>query len=436
MSFFTDLLVADSEDSVRDIVIGHAQAAGLDITNWINIGVGSQTLEYVTGAIFGFVSIRARIVRGFASLDTATDPGDPDAYDSSNEGLAPVPGFLTSYGANVHGTEREGETYATGFFTLQNGSASPSQIRTFQPGALTFQWTGGSPPSPAPTYRNAADDSIYTNPDGSVTIPLGGSVVLPVIAEIKGSIASAPPSVLSMTSVMVGVTGTNAAAVIGTDREDAALYRERCRQASVRLSLAGPEDLYKYLATTNLDGSVLLNENDVASAITRIYVSQDSATGEVDLYYASASGAALTVDVDAANANIALYAFAVPGAITVGPAAEGGEAATEVTINIVGTASIQRVAGLSDAALILAARTAIVAAEVAAFATFKIGGRDQVAGAGVIYTADLEGIARNAYPGLYNVLVSTPAGATTALAAGEVAVVDTVLADWTITLTN
>ena len=47
---------------------------------------------------------------------------------------------------------------------------------------------------------------------------------------------------------------------------------------------------------------------------------------------------------------------------------------------------------------------------------------------------DLQAIAATAYPGLYAVSVTTPAGASTALALGEVATYAGTIADWTLTI--
>ncbi len=48
-----------------------------------------------------------------------------------------------------------------------------------------------------------------------------------------------------------------------------------------------------------------------------------------------------------------------------------------------------------------------------------IGGKDQAAGAGVIYTEDLRGAIKVAQPGLYDATTTTPAGSTTAIALGH-----------------
>ena len=157
MSFFEDLLENETVASIRDRIVGHAQAATLAITNWIKGGVGEQILETFTQATYAKSLIVSQAIRGHASLDTATDPGDDDPYDPNNANLEPAPGYLSNKGENDFGTPRREATFAGGFVTFVN--AGPG-IRTFAPGALTFTWTDISPPDPPPTYPNPADPAI------------------------------------------------------------------------------------------------------------------------------------------------------------------------------------------------------------------------------------------------------------------------------------
>lgn len=427
MSGFFDALIANETASgIRAKVIGFAHGAGLVITDWIVGAVGQQMFEAFINATFATTSTFAQAVRGFASLDTATDPGDADSFDPNNAGLAAAPGFLSAQGANVFGTPRDGATFASGFVTFVNAGAV---ARTFAPGGLVFTYTVGSPPSPAPTYRNAPAPAIYTNPDGTVTVPAGATLAkLPIAAEIIGTGSNAPPSSLSLTTTLTGCSATNPTSVLGTDIEDADAYRVRCRRAPARISLGAPSAAYAYFANTNLDGSPLFNEDGAEVEIDgRTYVSQDSTTGIVTTFYATASGGASPEDVIAANENIAIQSFAVPGAITF-----FGASATPVAIHVAGTARVRTRPGVTAAL----AQAAIVKALATAFAALPIGGDDQTAGAGVIYTSDFLGVAQAAYPGLYDVVISTPSGGTTALALGHVATLTSDPAtDWTVVLT-
>ena len=427
MSLFDDVIAGIAGTQVRATVVGYLQAAGLKITNWPVIGVGRQMFEAFVAASQGYVSSQTTIVRGFVSLETSFDPGDVDPFDPNNQDLPAAPGFLSAMGSNLFGTEREEANFATGVCRFVN--AGPG-ARVLAPESVIWTWTVGSPPDPPPTYINVSDPSIYL--DGTVTVPAGTTIDLPVRCQVVGSIGSAPANSLSLTTTLVGCTSTNPTAIVGNDREDADTYKANCRQAPARLSFAGPADAYSYLAVKKLDGTVLLNDSvpPVPTSITRVQVTRDSATGIVDAYYASDSGAAIAEDISAAVRNTEL-AFAVPDAITF-----TGYAATPAIIHVVGTAKIKARIGLT--AQIVA--EGIVASLVANGKAIPVGGVDQVVNAGVVYTSDLEAFARAGYAGLYDVVVTTPAGASTAIAAGEVPIIQSVAGDglgsgdWTVTV--
>jgi acetylornithine deacetylase/succinyl-diaminopimelate desuccinylase-like protein len=213
--------------------------------------------------------------------------------------------------------------------------------------------------------------------------------------------------------------------VLVTDREGADAYRARCRKAASRGSLGGPRGAISYLAATQYDGSPVINGSGTASNITRTYVSQDSTTGIVDAYYASATGPATSDDVTAANLNIQSYAYATPDAITF-----TGAAAIATPITVSGTVKIRARPGL----VVATVKQAIVDTLTAYFATLEIGGVDQVAGAGVVYTADLVAVVRTAYSGIYDPVLSAPVAVSTAIALGHVATLVTSTASWTVTV--
>lgn len=420
MGLFEDSQKPSTESNVRAQIIAYAQAAGLQVTSWLVGSVGQQILETMVAALYGYTQTVPTIVRGFASLDTATDPGDVDPYDATNAALTPAPGFLSNLGANTFGTTRNEAANASGFVTFSNAGVVP---RTFAPYGLVFTRNYGSP---APTYTNTPDPAIYTGGGGTVTVAPGASLVIPIAAISPGSANSAPPSTIALTTSLLGCTATNAAAVLGTDREGADAYRARCRQAPARTSLGGPGAAIAYLAATQYDGTPVINGSGTASNITRVYVSSDSTTGIVDAYYASPTGPAVAADVTAANLNITSYAYATPDAITF-----TGVAATGTTITCSGTVKIKARPGLVTATV----QKAIVDTLTAHFATIPIGGIDQVAGAGVVYAADIQAIIRTAYTGIYDPILTSPIGASTAIALGHVPVLSTTTGSWTVSVT-
>jgi hypothetical protein len=428
MSFFDDAIANISATQVRASVLGYLQAAGLLITNWRVVSVGRQMFEGFVAQSTTFQSAVSVITRGFVSLDLSTDPGDVDPYNPVNQTLTPASGFLSALGKNWYNTEREGATFAEGIFHFVN--AGPG-ARTLNVETVIFTWTDNSPPDPPPTYINIDDPAIYTL--GSVVVPAGTSIDLPIQCQVQGSIGSAPSSSLSLTTTLVGCSGTNPAAVVGSDREDKDSYVTKCKQMPARLSLGGPADAYAYLSNKNLDGTPLLNDSipPVPSAISRVQVTQDSATGIVQAYFASGAGPAIADDVTAANQNIKFNAFAVPDAIT-----QSGVAATSQTLHVQGTAKIKSRPGITRQSV----AEGIAAALVASGSKIPIGGVDQVLGSGVIYTRDLEAASRAGYAGVYDLIITLPAADTTAVPVGHVVIITSDpgdgagSADWTITL--
>lgn len=423
---FLDLITPETTSEIRDKIRGYAISAGLKITNWRLGGVGQQLLEMNTAMTDAYVRMRAKITRGYASLDTSVDPGDVDPYDPENETLDQTAGHLSAFGANTFDTIRIDKTFATGSITFVNAG---TVARTIAPYGLTFTWTV-SPPAgtEAPTYRNVEDATVYAEPGGVITIPAGASLDLPVQCDVAGNIGSCPSSSVSLTTSLLGCTATNDEPISGNDREDAETYRQRCRKAVARLSLGGPADIYSYLANTQIDGTPLYNEASPPAqvGITRVEASTSSATGTVTVYYASASGAPIAEDVTAANANIELYATAVGDTITF-----LGSGALASTRTVAGTVKIKNRAGLD----VVTIKTAIVTALAEYWKTIPIGGYDNSGSSGTIYLNDIESIVKSAYPGLYGVVLSAPT-TNTSLSTGYVSVLDSEAADWTVTVVS
>lgn len=423
MSVFSDLISPPTLEEIKNVVKGYAVGAGLTITNWIQGAVGEQVFEGVSRALFEIAAQRIpQVVRGFL-IDYATDPGDDDPYDPTNVTLPPARGFLSQCGENFYGTIRQGATFARGEVTFTNAGATS---RTISPESLVFKRATALSDGTYPTYTNTADASVYTDPGGTVTVPAGSSVVLPISAQQIGAASNAAAGTLSLVTVLLGCTATNASTVLGADREDAAIYRARCKQAPSRLSFGGPEDAFAYFAAKSADGTPLTNSLGANVAITRVQVVGGSTTGIVSAYYASASGPASAEDVIAANANIETNVYVIPDAITY-----LGQAATTTTVAAAGTARIKAAPGVTaDAIAALCSAAAIMyAAEV------PIGGLDQTAGSGYVYAQDLAAYVRANVPGLYAVSALLYGGSSFAvLSVGHVLAVTSSAGAWTVTV--
>ncbi len=408
----------DTLAQVQAKVAGFAATVGLYINSWLVGDAPEQLYQAFTRTMQYYSARNATVVRGFVSLDTATDPGDFDPYNPGNEALEPIPGFLSFHGENVYYTFRIQETFATTPVTFENTSNTPY---TFSPDELTLARVD----NPAITYRNAPMPDVYIGPGGTFTLSAGATLNLDVTAESPGTMSDAAPGEITvLVSGLIGVTVTNDAAALGGDRETAPNYRARCRAQAASVSPNGAADAYRYLARTNPDGTPLLRNEDfggdglTAVGITRVYVSESSATGAATVYYADDDSGVDPVDVDTANYNIAMNVIAVPGCITL-------TGSSAVNVPIVVTWAVKYQAKYNGQAVAGAdVKTAIGDALEARFSGYPIGGFDQVLGAGTIYASDLRGVVERAHPAIYTATLSSPAG-DTALALGRVAVLTT-----------
>jgi len=435
---FSDLYALPTLASIKESTLAIAASAGLTATAWILGEPSERWIEIVTRVTNEFAStVTTQAVRMFF-LELATDPGDPGDLSKDQ---TPRPGWLSALGASWYGVERGGQTYATGSLILTNAGTTSA---TFAPFDLTFVRTalparadGGQP-----TYRNSADPTIYTGPGGTLTLAPGASATIPVVAEQIGSYGSASGGdIASVVTQSFGtLTCSNPSAAIGADREAKALYIARCRIAGAKLSPGGPGAAYRYAANTARDGSPLQRfDGSGPVGITETFVSADSETGKVTLYYRDPDGPASAIDVSSATANTTGIPLGVitdplgvlPDGITILPTVTdpntggpGGAAAIATNISLAGTAKVKvRPGGLSGLALIAVVQAAIAEQlDATTFPSIPIGGVDQVAGAGVVYTSDLQDDIRDAYDGLYAVNLTLPATSTTAILLGHVAV--------------
>lgn len=412
MAFF-DFLIPDTLEEVKAQVASFASLARLYITSWVSGQPGEQLFQAFTRTMEQAGIMNSAAVRGMF-LDYATDPGDDDPFNAANVNLPPTPGYLSNLGLNTFFTERRGETFATTTIRLTNTGGTTHYI---VPEALTFARAG----HPETTYRNTPDASVYVDVGGTKQLSPGNYVDLEIAAESPGSGSSAAANEINvLVSALIGVvnvTGvTNAVAAIGEDREAAPAYRIRCREQATATSPNGAADKYRYYATTQFGGAPLeRNDGSGVVGITKVYVSPNSATGVVDVFFADADGPSDSVDVDSANDNIELHVVAPGDCITYTGAAATAE-------NITVTWAVKYSSVYHGRPIVGAdVKAAIVAALTARFVDFPIGGFDQVSGAGTIYASDLRGTVDSAHPAIYSTTLSSPAG-NTAIARGYDAV--------------
>lgn len=450
---FFDLTIIPTRAEIKAGIVNIAQnlSPALTVTSWVLGDPSERWIEIAARALDQYLAnVTTQAVRAFF-FDLNTDPGDPGDLSTDQ---TPRAGWLSAFMSGWWGVQRGGATYATGSLTVTNIGTGPA---TFHPNDLTFQRSTAGPDGATPTYRNSADVTVYTGSlsPNSITLVVGATVTIPIIAEQIGSSSNASPTQINIvvTESFGLLSCSNSGPVLGSDREDRANAIARARQQSSAASPNGPSDAYRYASTTGANGDPLqLHDGSGATTVNRVYVSEDSATTDVTIYLANPTGAATTVEVSSANGNInaipivnaadgVIYNDPIgvaPDIATLGPTvadavtgAPGPAPAIEVDVGpIKGAAYIKNVPGLGSVALVAAAQTAIANALTTYFATFPIGGLDQVAGAGLLYNNDLRDTIQRSYPvpvagqlpapSLYNVSVTAPAGST-AIPLGNVA---------------
>jgi hypothetical protein len=403
-----DLFTPPTLDEIKAKIGQFAGLGKLAITLWYSGAPGEQLFQAFSRAAAVYVGSNGKFIRSFF-LDYATDPGDPDPYDPANEALTPARGFLSELGEQCFFTERPGATFATTLITFHNSS---NVAQVLYPEAVTVAVLG----SPQITYVNDADPAFYTDPGGSRNLASGQTLDVQFTAQTPGASFNAAPGELSvLVTGWPSVAVSNAGAALGTDRMEVNAYRALCRTQAAATSPNGAPDAYLRLSRLNLDGTPLFNSLGAAVGITKVYISQSSTTGIVNVYYADGDGAADSNDVTAANANIMANVIAVPDTITI-----TGLAAIETNITVTWAVKF-RAKYLGAAIVSTDVKAAINAALIARFrGDYDIGGFDQTAGAGTIYASDIRGVVERAHPAIYSAVLSSPAG-DTALALGHVA---------------
>ena len=244
------------------------------------------------------------------------------------------------------------------------------------------------------TYRNSEafelgpletkDISIYATDAGSASNSLEGTIT-------------------GIVTELIGVTCSNASALVGLDDEEDGELRNRCREKIGSLSPNGPWDAYAHVAkgTMRADGTTPVDVN-------RVQVFNDS-SGHVTVRLANASG--VVSDADLALVTEEIQRKAVPIAVTADVVSAAALALT-VTCSLY----VYSDCGLSNGQIL-----AKISTDLATFlATQPIGGNVIGSDLGKIFADSLLTVIRNSIPEIYHALLSVPVG-DTALTSAQVA---------------
>jgi hypothetical protein len=377
MFSLADLTTPVTKDQVLTSLYSGLNTVGVDTTSW-KAGSPVRTLLTLT-AIFlsAFSELMAAIAKsGFLELSSGQ--------------------WLTLVARYVYGEERMTATFAAGEITLTN--------------------TGGG------AYAGDAGDLVFSNPDTGKTYrnteayvldPLGTTTVGIVADEAGSDSTSGATTISELVTTLLGVTCSNAAAVVGQDEETDPLLRTRCYEKLGALSPNGPWDAYSYAArtATRQDGSAI--------GVTRVRVTRDG-YGNVNTYVATASGAVSgtegdpTTDLGAVAS--AIDQNSVPLAVTSNVAS-----AAPVTVGVLYAIQMYNNSGLTETQV-----KDMIAARLATFMSTQPIGGNRPAGTGYVYQDAIRTVIGATLPQIFHAVVALPAG-DTVIAINEVPVLGTVI---------
>jgi hypothetical protein len=274
---FEALITSLSRQEVEASVYQVAAAVGVNTTTWKPGAVVRTIIVGVSVVLSAFSELQAKIARS--------------GFLEHSEG-----DWLTLVAHHVYNVDRIEPTFAEGEVTLTN--------------------TAGG------VFNLDVDDLVVSNPDTGKTyrnteaFSLGAlaTITIPIKATESGSAStSIPDSITVLETTLLGVTVTNAIAVVGRDAELDPDVRTRCYEKLGALSPMGPWDAYASAARNarRADGTPV--------GVTRVRQHKDGAGG-VTTWIATATGTVLgdpdDPDTDLGVVNEAIQQLAAPLAVT------------------------------------------------------------------------------------------------------------------------
>lgn len=279
MTSLDDLVTPMTYEEAKATMYAILEHLGTPTTGWRSGAVVRVIVALVSAIAVAFSIIIVGIAKGILR-ETAT--GD----------------WQTLHAQDTYGVTRRAETFGTGTVTLTNiagGVYDPA------PGDTIIQYT-----ATGKTYRNVATYHLASGTPGTPS-----TVTFDVIAIESGMASNADPNVpMTLVTTMSGVTVTANSAIVGVDKETDDELRAREGESLDALSPNGPAGAYLAMAktATRSDGSNV--------GVTRAIVSAPSATGEVTVTVATASGAVGSSDLDLVDDRI--HGVTGPGCVPLG----------------------------------------------------------------------------------------------------------------------
>lgn len=356
-----DLITPVTRAEVQQSIYEVLGIVGVNTTSW-KPGAVVRTLIVAVSAVLASLSdLQAKLARA--------------SFLDFSEGQ-----WLTLVARYVYGVERITATFATGEITLTNGGGG---VYAFDPDDLIF-----SNSSTGKTYRNTAAVSLGALATATVAIQA---------TEVGADSTSGPEDIDTMVTVVIAVTCENASQLTGTDEEDDATLRTRCKEKLGSLSPFGPWDAYAYAvrSATRTDGTSI--------GVTRIRIVKDG-FGNVTTYCAGLDGAIPgdpeDPDTDLGIANEAVQRYAAPLAVT-------AEVVSAVNHSIAVTyeAWLYNTSGFSDTEI----RERIATAIAEFLQSQPIGGNVIDTDPGKIFVTGIRNAIFGAIPEIFQIVVTLPA---------------------------
>lgn len=294
-----------TSDQVKTNIYTAIAAQGTDTTSW-EPGAPTRTMIAAFSIIVAAFSQLGALIATGGFLELAAGA------------------WLALVALYVYNEKKLYATFATGTITLHNIGGA---IYDYDPDDVVFANT-----QTGATFRNT----------GSFTLNPGNTLTIPIRAVEAGSAStSAPGTITTLVTPMLGVIATNLTAVVGTDDEKDPALRQRCSEKLGSLSPNGPWDAFTYAAKNakRADGSRV--------GVSRVRLVKDGA-GNIAVYVASASGA-----ISGTRTNLATDLGAVDDAIQRNAASitdtANAVSATAVTVPVTTTVYMYNTSGLTQA---------------------------------------------------------------------------------------
>lgn len=302
------------DDLLTPVTLAEARQSILEVCEDLDLPTTAWKSKSVVRAI---VWVMAALVAGISTVLVIVAKSGFRQYAAGD--------WLALHAEQMVGISKIDATFATGEVTLANAGGGLFNVAARD---LVVQNS-----TTKKTYRN--DDAFTLTPSGTATVA--------ITAEEAGSASTSAASAIdTIVTSMPNVTVTNASAVVGLDAETDPALREREGYALDALSPNGPQGAYAYVALTATDA------DGAPIGVNRVRVSDDSATGEVDVIVASASGVVTgtvgDTSTDLGAVNYAIQTQCVP----LGIASCTVASATAQTVNVTYELWLYTDAGLDE----------------------------------------------------------------------------------------